>query len=560
MELNKHSKRLTQDESQPASQAMLYAVGLSDDDMNKAQVGIASTGYDGNPCNMHLNNLAAEVKVESKIAGLVGLGFNTIGVSDGISMGTSGMNYSLASRDIIADSIETVMHAQSYDGLISVVGCDKNMPGAVIAMLRLNRPSIMMYGGTIASGNYKGKKLNIVSAFEALGQKVAGEIEEEEYREIIKRAIPGAGACGGMYTANTMASAIECMGFALPYNSSIPAENPNKLSEAERTALAIKNLLELDLKPLDIISKKSIENAITIVNALGGSTNAVLHFLAIAHAANIDFTLADFQKVSDRTPLIADLNPSGKYLMEDVHGVGGTPAVMKYLLDNGYLHGECLTVTGKTLAENLSQVEPLTFEEDSQDVIYPKDKALKSSGNIQILFGNLAQEGAVAKISGNEGLFFEGKAVVYDGEQAANTGISKGEVSRGDVVVIRYVGPKGGPGMPEMLKPTSLIMGAGLGKSVALITDGRFSGGTHGFVVGHITPEAQTGGTIALIETGDTIRISAEDNTINVLLTEAELAARRDNWKAPAYKHKKGILYKYAKVVASASKGCITDA
>lgn len=560
MELNKHSKRLTQDESQPASQAMLYAVGLSDDDMNKAQVGIASTGYDGNPCNMHLNNLAAEVKVESKIAGLVGLGFNTIGVSDGISMGTSGMNYSLASRDIIADSIETVMHAQSYDGLISVVGCDKNMPGAVIAMLRLNRPSIMMYGGTIASGNYKGKKLNIVSAFEALGQKVAGEIEEEEYREIIKRAIPGAGACGGMYTANTMASAIECMGFALPYNSSIPAENPNKLSEAERTALAIKKLLELDLKPLDIISKKSIENAITIVNALGGSTNAVLHFLAIAHAANIDFTLADFQKVSDRTPLIADLKPSGKYLMEDVHGVGGTPAVMKYLLDNGYLHGECLTVTGKTLAENLSQVEPLTFEEDSQDVIYPKDKALKSSGNIQILFGNLAQEGAVAKISGNEGLFFEGKAVVYDGEQAANTGISKGEVSRGDVVVIRYVGPKGGPGMPEMLKPTSLIMGAGLGKSVALITDGRFSGGTHGFVVGHITPEAQTGGTIALIETGDTIRISAEDNTINVLLTEAELAARRDNWKAPAYKHKKGILYKYAKVVASASKGCITDA
>lgn len=560
MELNKHSKRLTQDESQPASQAMLYAVGLSDEDMNKAQVGIASTGYDGNPCNMHLNNLAAEVKVESKIAGLVGLGFNTIGVSDGISMGTSGMNYSLASRDIIADSIETVMNAQSYDGLISVVGCDKNMPGAVIAMLRLNRPSIMMYGGTIASGNYKGKKLNIVSAFEALGQKVAGEIEEEEYREIIKRAIPGAGACGGMYTANTMASAIECMGFALPYNSSIPAENPNKLSEAERTALAIKNLLVLDLKPLDIISKKSIENAIAIVNALGGSTNAVLHFLAIAHAADIDFTLSDFQKVSDRTPLIADLKPSGKYLMEDVHGVGGTPAVMKYLLDNGYLHGECLTVTGKTLAENLAHVEVLTFEEDAQDVIYPKDKALKSSGNIQILYGNLANEGAVAKISGNEGLLFEGKAVVYDGEQAANTGISKGEVSRGDVVVIRYVGPKGGPGMPEMLKPTSLIMGAGLGKSVALITDGRFSGGTHGFVVGHITPEAQSGGTIALLETGDTIRISAENNTINVLLSEEELAARKANWIAPALKHKKGILYKYAKVVASASKGCITDA
>ena len=558
MELNKHSKRLTQDESQPASQAMLYAVGLTDEDMQKAQVGIASTGYDGNPCNMHLNGLAAEVKIEIKIAGLVGLGFNTIGVSDGISMGTSGMNYSLASRDIIADSIETVMNAQSYDALISVVGCDKNMPGAVIAMLRLNRPSIMMYGGTIASGNYKEKKLNIVSAFEALGQKVAGEIDEKEYREIIKRAIPGAGACGGMYTANTMASAIEAMGFALPYNSSIPAENPNKLSESERTAIAIKNLLELDLKPLDIISKKSIENAIAIVNALGGSTNAVLHFLAIAHAADIEFTLEDFQRVSDRTPLIADLKPSGKYLMEDVHGVGGTPAVMKYLLDSGFLHGDCLTVTGKTLAENLADVEPLTFEND-QDVIYPKEKALKSSGNIQIIYGNLATEGAVAKISGNEGLLFEGKAVVYDGEQAANTGISNGEVEKGDVVVIRYVGPKGGPGMPEMLKPTSLIMGAGLGKSVALITDGRFSGGTHGFVVGHITPEAQSGGAIGLLKTGDQIRISAEDNSINVLLSDEELAERKVNWKAPELKHKKGILYKYAKTVASASKGCVTD-
>ncbi|MCL7762398.1 dihydroxy-acid dehydratase [Polaribacter sp. Z014] len=557
MKLNKHSSRLTQDESQPASQAMLYAVGLTDEDMQKAQVGIASTGYDGNPCNMHLNNLAAEVKVESNIAGLVGLGFNTIGVSDGISMGTSGMNYSLASRDIIADSIETVMNAQSYDALVSVVGCDKNMPGAVIAMLRLNRPSIMMYGGTIASGNYKGKKLNIVSAFEALGQKMAGEIEEEEYREIIKRAIPGAGACGGMYTANTMASAIECMGFSLPYNSSIPAENPNKLSEAERTALAIKNLLELDLKPLDIITKKSLENAIALVNALGGSTNAVLHFLAIAHAADIEFTLADFQKVSDRTPLIADLKPSGKYLMEDVHSIGGTPAIMKYLLDRGYLHGDCMTVTGKTLAENLADVVAMEFDE--QDVIHPTDKALKSSGNLQILYGNLAQEGAVAKISGNEGLLFEGKAVVYDGEQAANTGIINGEVERGDVVVIRYVGPKGGPGMPEMLKPTSLIMGAGLGKSVALITDGRFSGGTHGFVVGHITPEGQEGGTIGILETGDKIRISAEDNSINVLLSDEELAARKANWVAPALKHKKGILYKYAKSVASASKGCVTD-
>jgi dihydroxy-acid dehydratase len=488
---------------------------------------------------------------------MVGFGFNTIGVSDGISMGTSGMNYSLVSRDIIADSIETVMNAQSYDALIAIVGCDKNMPGAVMSMLRLNRPSIMMYGGTIASGNYKGRKLNIVSAFEALGQKVAGEIEEEEYREIIKRAIPGAGACGGMYTANTMASAIECMGFALPYNSSIPAENPNKLSESERTARAIINLLELDLKPLDIISKNSIENAIALVNALGGSTNAVLHFLAIAHAADIEFTLEDFQRVSDRTPLIADLKPSGKYLMEDVHGVGGTPAIMKYLLDNGYLHGECLTVTGKTLAENLEHVEAMEFED--QDVIFPTDKALKSSGNLQILYGNLAEEGAVAKISGNEGLLFEGKAVVYDGEQAANTGISNGEVEKGDVVVIRYVGPKGGPGMPEMLKPTSLIMGAGLGKSVALITDGRFSGGTHGFVVGHITPEAQSGGAIGILKTGDKIRISAEDNTINVLISDEELTERKAKWIAPEPKHKKGILYKYAKTVASASKGCVTD-
>jgi|TARA_B110000259_G_scaffold180251_1_gene220781 dihydroxy-acid dehydratase len=557
MELNKHSKRLTQDESQPASQAMLYAVGLTDEDMSKAQVGIASTGYDGNPCNMHLNNLKDEVKVECNIAGLVGLGFNTIGVSDGISMGTSGMNYSLVSRDIIADSIETVMNAQSYDAVIAIVGCDKNMPGSVIAMLRLNRPAIMMYGGSTASGSYKGKKLNIVSAFEALGQKMAGEIEEEEYREIIKRAIPGAGACGGMYTANTMASAIECMGFALPYNSSIPAENPNKLSEAERTAVAIKNLLELDLKPLDIISKKSLENAIAIVNALGGSTNAVLHFLAIAHAADIEFTLEDFQRVSDRTPLIADLKPSGKYLMEDVHTIGGTPAIMKYLLQEGYLHGDCMTVTGKTLAANLADVKAMEFEE--QDVIYSKDKALKSSGNIQIIYGNLATEGAVAKISGNEGLLFEGKAVVYDGEQAANTGIVAGEVAKGDVVVIRYVGPKGGPGMPEMLKPTSLIMGAGLGKSVALITDGRFSGGTHGFVVGHITPEAQSGGTIGILKTGDTIRISAEDNSINVLISEEEIAERKAQWVVPALKHTKGILYKYAKMVASASKGCVTD-
>ncbi|MDA8595920.1 dihydroxy-acid dehydratase [Flavobacteriaceae bacterium] len=559
MELNKHSKRLTQDHSQPASQAMLYGVGLTDEDMSKAQVGVVSTGYEGNPCNMHLNGLADEVKKQVVKSGMVGLTFHTIGVSDGISMGTSGMNYSLVSRDIIADSIETVMNAQSYDAVVPVVGCDKNMPGAIMAMLRLNRPGIMLYGGTIASGNYKGKKLNIVSAFEALGQKVAGEIDEEEYRAIIKRAIPGAGACGGMYTANTMASAIEAMGLSLPYNSSIPAENPHKFEEGERTAKAIRNLLELDLKPKDIVTKKSIENAIAIVNALGGSTNAVLHFLAIAHAADIDFKLEDFQAVSDRTPLIADLKPSGNYLMEDVHGIGGTPAVMKYLLDNGYLHGECMTVTGKTLAENLADVKPLSFEKDDQAVIYPKDQALKSSGNIQILHGNLASEGAVAKISGKEGELFEGRAVVFDSEQEANEGISDGQVERGDVVVIRYVGPKGGPGMPEMLKPTSMIMGAGLGKTVALITDGRFSGGTHGFVVGHITPEAQDGGNIALVNTGDKIRISAIDRQVNVLLSEEELADRRAKWEAPALKHNKGILKKYAKTVATASEGCITD-
>lgn len=558
MNLNKHSKRLTQDDTQPASQAMLYGIGLTDADMNKAQVGVVSTGYQGNPCNMHLNGLAENINKEISNIDLVGLTFHTIGVSDGISMGTSGMNYSLVSRDIIADSIETVMNAQSYDSLVAVVGCDKNMPGSIIAMLRLDRPSIMVYGGTIASGNYKGKKLNIVSAFEALGQKVAGEIDDAEYRAVIKRAIPGAGACGGMYTANTMASAIEAMGLALPFNSSIPAENPYKFEEASRTAKAIRNLMELDIKPSDIVSKKSIENAITMVNALGGSTNAVLHFLAIAHAADIEFKIDDFQKVSDRTPLIADLKPSGNYLMEDVHAVGGTPAVMKYLLNNGFLHGDCMTVSGKTLAENLENVEPLVFEEDQQ-VIFPKEKALKNSGNIQILRGNLAKDGAVAKMSGKEGDYFEGKAVVFNSESEANSGISEGLVSPGDVIVIRYVGPKGGPGMPEMLKPTSMIMGAGLGNSVALITDGRFSGGTHGFVVGHISPEAQVGGNIALIQNGDQIKISAADNSIDVLLSEKELESRRMQWQVPKLKHTKGILYKYAKTVASASEGCITD-
>lgn len=558
MQLNKYSKRVTQDDTQPAAQAMLYGVGLTDDDMKKPQVGIASTGFDGNPCNMHLNNLAYKIKEEVNKKNQVGLVFNTIGVSDGISMGTSGMNYSLPSRDIIADSIEVVMNAQSYDALVTVVGCDKNMPGAIMAMLRLNRPSLMVYGGTIASGRYQGKKLNIVSAFEALGQKISGVISEEEFREIIKNAIPGAGACGGMYTANTMASSIEAMGFALPYNSSIPAENEQKETETERIASAIKNLLELDLKPLDIITKKSLENAVALVNALGGSTNAVLHYLAIAHAADIEFTLEDFQRVSDRTPVIADLKPSGEYLMEDVHGVGGTPAVMKYLLEKGLLHGDCMTVTGKTLAENLANVKALSFEED-QHVIHTTEKALKSSGNIQILYGNLSTEGSVAKISGNEGDLFEGKAVVFDGEQAANDGIGAGKVTKGDVVVIRYVGPRGGPGMPEMLKPTSMIMGAGLGKSVALVTDGRFSGGTHGFVVGHITPEAQSGGTIALVKDGDIIVIDAKNKTINVKLSEEELAIRKAQWKVPEPKHTKGILYKYAKIVSTASEGCVTD-
>ena len=554
MELNKHSKRLTQDESQPASQAMLYAVGLTDEDMSRAQVGIASTGYDGNPCNMHLNNLAAEVKVESKIAGLVGLGFNTIGVSDGISMGTSGMNYSLASRDIIADSIETVMNAQSYDALISVVGCDKNMPGAVIAMLRLNRPSIMMYGGTIASGNYKGKKLNIVSAFEALGQKMAGEIEEDEYREIIKRAIPGAGACGGMYTANTMASAIECMGFALPYNSSIPAENPNKLSESERTALAIKNLLELDLKPLDIISKKSLENAIAIVNALGGSTNAVLHFLAISHAADIEFTLEDFQRVSDRTPLIADLKPSGKYLMEDVHSIGGTPAIMKYLLDNGYLHGDCMTVTGKTIEENLKDI---TFPEN-QDVIYKVENAITPTGGVVGLKGNLAEEGAIVKVAGMARSRHVGPAIVFDCEEDAYQAVKERKYKEGDVFVIRYEGPKGGPGMREMLATTAAIYGQGMGEKVALITDGRFSGATRGFCVGHVGPEAAVGGVIALVENGDVITIDADSGDLTVDLSIDELNKRRANWKPREHEYGSGEIWKYAQLVGSAVNGAVT--
>lgn len=556
MEINKYSKRVTQDDTQPAAQAMLHAIGLTEEDLQKPLVGIASTGYEGNPCNMHLNDLAKEVKKGIAQTDVVGLIFNTIGVSDGISMGTPGMRYSLPSRDLIADSMETVVQAMSYDGLVTVVGCDKNMPGALLAMLRLNRPSILVYGGTIASGCHEGKKLDVVSAFEAWGSKVAGTISEKEYKNIVKKACPGAGACGGMYTANTMASAIEALGMSLPYNASNPALDTAKIAEAVAAGKAMQNLLEKDIKPSDIVTRKSLENAIRLVTILGGSTNAVLHFLAIAKAANVAFTLKDFQQISDSTPFLADLKPSGKYLMEDVHDIGGIPAVLKYLLQQGFLHGDCLTVTGKTLAENLENIPELPLD---QDVIKPIDKPIKATGHIRILHGNIATEGSVAKITGKEGLQFQGKAKVFDGEYEANDGIRNGQVKKGDVVVIRYEGPKGGPGMPEMLKPTAAIMGAGLGKDVALITDGRFSGGTHGFVVGHITPEAQEGGTLALLKDGDIITLDAVHNTINVNLSEEELQTRKQQWKAPELKAKRGVLYKYAKTVASASNGCVTD-
>ena len=554
--LNKYSTVVTQDNSQPAAQAMLYAIGFTDEDFNKPLIGIASTGYEGNPCNMHLNNLALDVKDGVNSIDFVGLIFNTIGVSDGISMGTPGMRYSLPSRDIIADSIETVVQAMSYDGLITVVGCDKNMPGALMGMIRLNRPSILLYGGTIDSGCHKNKKLDIVSAFEAWGEKVTGTIDNKEYREIIKKSCPGSGACGGMYTANTMASAIEALGMSLPFSSSIPANNKMRNSISSETGKAMKKLIEDDLKPLDIINKKSIENAVTTVVALGGSTNAVLHFLAIARAADIDFTIDDFQRISEKTPFIADLKPSGKYLMEDLHEIGGIPVVLKYLLKKGYLHGDCLTVTGNTLNENLDEVEELTFQ---QDIIRPCESPIKNSGHIRILYGNLAGEGSVAKITGKEGLYFSGTANVFDSEEEANLGIKNGKVKKGDVVVIRYVGPKGGPGMPEMLKPTAGIMGAGLGKDVALITDGRFSGGTHGFVVGHITPEAQVGGNIAIVKDGDKISIDAEKNIITLHLSDDELIRRRKKWKKQPLKVTKGSLYKYANVVSSASLGCVTD-
>ena len=553
---NRYSKVVTQDPSQPAAQAMLHAIGLTDEDFKKPLIGIASTGYEGNPCNMHLNDLAQHIKAGTAAVDLVGLVFNTIGVSDGISMGTPGMRFSLPSRDLIADSMETVMGGMSYDGMVAVVGCDKNMPGSVMAMLRLNRPSIMVYGGTIASGCVAEKKLDVVSAFEAWGEKVAGSINEAEYKEVIQNACPGAGACGGMYTANTMASAIEVLGLALPYNASNPAVSQEKIDGCVAAGKAMRLLIEKDIKPKDIVTKKSLENAIRLVTVLGGSTNAVLHFLAIAKAAEVNFTLDDFQRISDTTPFLADLKPSGKFLMEDVHRVGGIPAVIKFMLDANMLHGDCMTVTGKTLAENMADVPSLTA---GQKVIRPTDNPIKETGHIRILFGNLASAGSVAKITGKEGLYFEGPARVYDGEFAANAGIKAGEVKKGEVVVIRYEGPKGGPGMPEMLKPTAAIMGAGLGKDVALITDGRFSGGTHGFVVGHITPEAQIGGALALIENGDIICIDAEKNELSVRLSNQILNQRRAVWTAPALKVKKGVLYKYARAVASASDGCVTD-
>jgi dihydroxy-acid dehydratase len=554
--LNKYSSRLTQSVSQPGSKAMLYATGMTDADMDKAQVGIASTGWDGNPCNMHLNELATHIKKSVIEDGLVGLMFHTIGVSDGISMGTEGMNYSLQSRDLIADSIETVTCAQWYDANISVVGCDKNMPGAIMAMARFNRPSIMVYGGTILPGYHEGKALNVVSAFEAYGEFVAGKIDEAKMNEILKRACPGQGACGGMYTANTMASAIETLGMSLPYDSSSPAISDEKFRECLGLGKAIRIILEKDIKPRDIMTAKAFENAMTIVIALGGSTNAVLHLIAMAKAADLKLTIDDFQRISDKTPFLADLKPSGKYVMEDLHRVGGLPAVQKLLLKEGFLHGDCLTVTGKTLAENLESLPGL---KEGQDIIYPISKPLKASGHIRILYGNLAKEGSVAKITGKEGLAFSGPAKVYESEEESLHALERKEIKAGDVVVIRYEGPKGGPGMSEMLTVTSAIMGAGLGKSVALITDGRFSGGTHGFVVGHITPEAQTGGVLAILRNGDVITIDAVKNILEVDLTEAEIASRFSTWKTPAYKITKGTLYKYIKTVSTASEGCVTD-
>lgn len=555
--LNKFSKEVTQDDSRPAAQAMFHAIGMDEEDLKKAQVGIASTGWEGNPCNMHLNDLAKDIKKSvSATEDLIGLVFHTIGVSDGISMGTAGMRFSLPSRDIIADSIETVVSAQWYDSVIAVVGCDKNMPGAMMALGRLNRPSILVYGGTIQPGCHNDKKLDIVSAFEAHGQKIAGQITHEDFKAVVRKACPGAGACGGMYTANTMASAIEMMGMSLPYNSSNPATSPDKLAECERLGKAIRHLMVNDIKPRDILTKKAFENAITLITVLGGSTNAVLHLIAMAKSVNVSLTIDDIQRIGDKTPFLADLKPSGKYVMEDLHRVGGIPAVAKMLLAAGYLHGDCMTVTGKTVAENLAEVKPLT---EGQDVIHDFDNPVKKTGHLQILYGNVASEGSVAKITGKEGEIFKGTAKVFNGEEAANNAIAAGEIKPGNVIVIRYCGPKGGPGMPEMLKPTSAIMGAGLGTSVALITDGRFSGGTHGFVVGHITPEAQAGGLIALLEDGDEITIDAINNRLDANISEGEIAKRKVNWKPAAINATQGILKKYAHCVSSASEGCVTD-
>lgn len=556
-ELNKYSKTITQDVTQPAAQAMLYGIGLTEDDLKKAQVGIVSMGYDGNTCNMHLNDLAKVVKEGVWDNELVGLIFNTIGVSDGISNGTEGMRYSLVSRDIIADSIEAVCGAQYYDGVIALPGCDKNMPGSVIAMGRLNRPAIMVYGGTIAPGHYKGQDLNIVSSFEALGQKIAGTLSEEDFKGIVRHSCPGAGACGGMYTANTMASAIEALGMSLPYSSSNPALSEDKQKECLEAGKAIRLLLEKDIKPRDIMTRKAFENAITVIMILGGSTNAVLHLIAMAKSVDVPLTQDDFQAISNKIPVLADFKPSGKYLMQDLHQYGGVPAVMKYLLKKGLLHGDCLTVTGKTLAENLAGAPDLDF--DQQKIILPLETPIKATGHLQILYGNLAEKGSVAKISGKEGERFEGPARVFDGEFELINGINTGKIKAGDVVVIRNVGPKGAPGMPEMLKPTSAIIGAGLGKSIALITDGRFSGGTHGFVVGHITPEAYEGGLIAHVQDGDIIELDAVKNTIVLKVADNVIAERKAKWKQPALKVTKGLLYKYAKSVKDASEGCVTD-
>ena len=555
--MNKYSRTFTQDETQPAAKAMLYGIGLTDADMEKAQVGIASMGYDGNTCNMHLNDLAQIVKKGVWSNDLVGLTFGTIGVSDGMSNGTDGMRYSLVSRDVIADSIETICGGQYYDGLISIPGCDKNMPGAIMAMARLDRPSLMVYGGTIAPGHYKGEELNIVSAFEALGQRICGNLSDEDYEGIIKHTCPGAGACGGMYTANTMASAIEALGMSLPYSSSNPAISEEKKNECLEAGKHIRTLLEKDIKPSDIMTRKAFENALRTIVILGGSTNAVLHFIAIGKAIGVDISQDDFQRMSDETPVLADFKPSGKYLMQDLQQYGGTPAVMKYLLDEGLLHGDCITVTGKTVAENLADVKSIM--EYDQPIIKPLSNPIKATGHLQILYGNLAEKGSVAKISGKEGEKFTGPARVFDGEHDLVAGIASGRIKPGDVVVIKNEGPIGAPGMPEMLKPTSLIIGAGLGKSVALITDGRFSGGTHGFVVGHITPESYKGGLIGLVHDDDIIEIDAVNNTINVNLSDEEIAQRRAAWVQPALKVNKGVLYKYAKTVADASEGCVTD-